>query len=408
MSFFELFLNGVVILLIQVLAALPWLYVLDPDSFKSTFRRFDLLGVIAAGIIVIGGGLIGWVMRNNADPITLEKAGWWYGMLLHAQLSVDSVIVALWLLISVWPKGGTVAYATFREGYRQPMFLLLIVAVMVAMFISTVVPYFTFGDDYKMMKQLGFDLIMLASMLFCVLLASMSVSEEIEGRTAVTLMSKPVTRRHFLLGKFFGILLAGWLMTVLLAGFFVFALWYQIEHGEKLPNDRGDQITTEVQAFVMPAIQWLGFGPSGQAFFRGVGTWVGEAFANLLGHAMGLGLVMVMLAVAVSLATRVSMIVNLVCCLVIFLLGNLSSVLVQAAAQLKGGALALVGFLAKLFDILLPSLQYASTSQVYIRENPLAASDYALYVGRVVVYFVIYTAIVLLVGLILFEDRDLA
>ena len=82
---------------------------------------------------------------------------------------------------------------------------------------------------------------------------------------------------------------------------------------------------------------------------------------------------MVMLAIAVSLATRVTMVVNLVCCLVVFFLGNLSPVLVQASQQLQGGALALVGFLARLFDILLPSLQYASTSQVYIRETPLGA-----------------------------------
>ena len=77
------------------------------------------------------------------------------------------------------------------------------------MLVSVVIPYFTFGDDYKMMKQLGFDMIMLSTMLFGVLAASMSISEEIEGRTAVTLMSKPVTRRQFLLGKFLGILLAG-------------------------------------------------------------------------------------------------------------------------------------------------------------------------------------------------------
>jgi ABC-type transport system involved in multi-copper enzyme maturation permease subunit len=407
-SFFELFLTGTVVVLIQALAALPWLFALDRDAFKATFRRIDLLAVVGAGILTVGGGIIGWLMRNNADPASLETAGWWYGLLLHVQLSVDSVIVALWLLILVWPKGGTVAHATFREGYRQPMFLLLLLAVAGAMVISTVIPYFTFGDDYKMMKQLGFDMIMLSTTLFCVLLASMSVSEEIEGRTAVTLMSKPVTRRQFLLGKYFGILLCGWFMTVLLASVFNLALAMQIKLGEKLPNETGDQLTAEVQGKVVPRMEMLGFGPTGKAFFRGTGLWIGETFANLLGHLMGLGLVSVMLAIAVSLATRLSMIVNLVCCLVVFFLGNLSAVLVQASQQLKGGALALVGFLAKLFDILLPSFQYASTNQVYIRENSLAAREYAIYVGSVVGYFAVYTVIVLLAGLILFEDRDLA
>jgi ABC-type transport system involved in multi-copper enzyme maturation permease subunit len=405
-SFLELFLSGIILVLIQALAALPWLYVLDSESFRSYARRADVLGGAVAALLV-GGAAVGYLLGYYNDPNRLADLGWWYGTVLHLQLAVDSVILAMWLLLLVWPRGGTVAQATLREGYRQPMFWLLLLAVVILMFASAIIPYFTFGDDYKMMKQLGFDMIMLTTMLFCVLLASMSVSEEIEGRTAVTLMSKPVTRRQFLLGKFFGILLAGWLMTMFMAGAFNWALWLQPQL-DKLPNEVGDPLTTQVQSVVVPYVQTLGVGPTGKAFLRGVGIWEGETLANLLGQVMGFGLVMVMLAIAVSLATRLSMVVNLVCCLVVFFLGNLSPVLVQAARQLQGGALALVGFLAKLFDILLPSLQYASTSQVYIRETPLDAGPFAAYVGSVFGYFAVYTVIALLVGLILFEDRDLA
>ena len=49
--------------------------------------------------------------------------------------------------------------------------------------LSVAIPYFTFGDDYKMMKQIGFDVVMLSAALFGVLAASMSISEEIEGRS---------------------------------------------------------------------------------------------------------------------------------------------------------------------------------------------------------------------------------
>jgi hypothetical protein len=406
-SYIDQFLTGTILVLIQAVAALPWLYVLDPEGFKATARRPEVIIGALISVLAVGSG-VGWFLSYYSDPARLEANGWWYGMVLHFQLAIDSVIGGLWLLVLAWPKGGTVAQATFREGYRQPMFWLLVGAVVLVMIFSTLIPYFTFGDDYKMMKQLGFDMIMLSTMLFCVLMASMSVSEEIEGRTAVTLMSKPVTRRQFLLGKFFGILLAGWFMTMLLAGVFNLALWLQSYWGEKLANDIHDQLTSEVQAAVGPAVQSLGFGPVGQAVFAGVGAWEGETVANFLGQLVGFGLVMVMLAVAVSLATRVTMVVNLVCCLVMFLLGNLAPVLVQAAQQLQGGASALVTFLAKLFDMLLPSLQYASTSQVYIREMPLGAADYAVYVGRVFGYFSLYSVIVLLAGLLLFEDRDLA
>ena len=84
--------------------------------------------------------------------------------------------------------------------------------------------------------------------------------------------------------------------------------------------------------------------------------------------------VMVMLAIAVSLATRSDdgRQSRLLPC--VFFLGNLSPVLVQASQQLRAGHRRWSDSWPGLFDILLPSLQYASTSQVYIRETPLAVA----------------------------------
>src|SRR5439155_17893252 len=105
------------------------------------------------------------------------------------------------------------------------------------MMFSPFLPYFTFGEDFKMVHELGYDITMLAGVLFTVLAASMSISEEIEGRTAVTVMSKPVSRRQFLVGKFVGILLATLAMTILLgsvfAGIMRFKFWFE---GEPLPD----------------------------------------------------------------------------------------------------------------------------------------------------------------------------
>ena len=67
------------------------------------------------------------------------------------------------------------------------------------MAVSPFIPYFTFGEDHLMVKELGYDTIMFVGAIFAVLAASMFVGDEIEGRTAITLMSKPVTRRQFLL-----------------------------------------------------------------------------------------------------------------------------------------------------------------------------------------------------------------
>src|SRR5262249_4919017 len=198
--------------LVRVAAAVPWLAVLDPDLFRAARRRSDLLnwvGGAVAGVAV----LLGLAMR---DASRAEFFGRIYGAVLHGQLIIDLFVLVFFLLLTFWPRGGAVALASFRESVRQPMYWLIFFVTAFFLVASMVIPYFTFGDDFKMMSNLGYDVIMLVSALFGVLAAGLSIHEEIEGRTAITLMSKPVTRRHFLLGKFLGILLACFALSLLL------------------------------------------------------------------------------------------------------------------------------------------------------------------------------------------------
>ena len=46
--------------------------------------------------------------------------------------------------------------------------------------------------------------------------ASVTVSDEIEGRTALTVLSKPLTRRQFVVGKFIGLALVALLIFMIL------------------------------------------------------------------------------------------------------------------------------------------------------------------------------------------------
>ena len=70
------------------------------------------------------------------------------------------------------------------------------------------IPYNTFGEDVKMYKDSSLMTIMVLAILVAVWTASVSVADEIEGRTALTLLSKPISRRQFVLGKFLGIVWA--------------------------------------------------------------------------------------------------------------------------------------------------------------------------------------------------------
>jgi hypothetical protein len=59
-------------------------------------------------------------------------------------------------------------------------------------------------------------------------------------------------------------------------------------------------------------------------------------------------------------------------------------------------------------DVLLPALEFFNMGPAIIREAPLDVWQFGTYVLTVFGYSILYTAIALLVGLLLFEDRDLA
>jgi hypothetical protein len=390
------------LLLVEAAAALPWVTTVlanrslsGMEMLREAFRPRVLLGILVG---CVGLAVVSVIFGQEHD--TLEVVGTAAGFLLELQLIVDFFLLGFPLLMKVWPKGGAVAFAAFREGFRQPLFWVLFLFGILALVVSLVVPYFTFGEDLVMVKDLGYDTMMLAAALFGTIAASQSISEEIEGRTAITLMSKPVSRRQFLLGKFLGILLASLLMFALLGWIFEALL------PVKSWLDRLDPTPTPV--WLTSALSWANLSEQPTALLSGVGLWVDQTLQVLPGLLMTFSEVTVLLAVAVALATRATMVVNLVTVLAIYFLANVTPVLVtigrEAKASHPGPVSELLSFTAGLFDMLLPDLDA-------FRIGPALVTDVAVpapYVLSVLFYGVLYTLIVLLLGLVLFEDRDLA
>jgi ABC-type transport system involved in multi-copper enzyme maturation permease subunit len=378
---------------------------------------------VGGGLLIAGAGVGQFLSYKGEADVLVWYGRYLYGAVLHLQLIIDLFLLMPHALVLVWPKGGAVAFAAFRESCRQPMFWLITVGAAAAIWFSVAVPYFTFGDDYKMMKQIGFDMVMLAAVLFGVLAASMSISEEIEGRTAVTLMSKPVNRRQFLIGKYLGILMACLIMSLLLSWTLTDALRAMREFDPinntadpadplGTPTEKVvDPMTFAAQRTVVPPFEKAVPSAAGKMVARGAGLWFSDALAHMFGVVLGFGQVMILVAVASALATRVSFVVNIVICLLVYFLGHLAPVIVQVTQQAKasgGVGVGLIGFIGQLFDVLLPSLESFNMSRAIIRESELPLWQFGGYVLTVFGYSLIYTTIALLVGLLLFEDRDLA
>jgi len=157
----------------------------------------------------------------------------------------------------------------------------------------------------------------------------------------------------------------------------------------------------------------LSLSPASLVFLRGLGMWLDHTFTTLPGLILNYCLVMVLVALAVALATRLPMVVNVCFIGAVFILANLSPALVsqgrRAQAQPGAGAVAqILSFTSQLFDNILPGLSSFRIDQAMVSDTPRPLAQFWAYIGAASVYGLMYTCILLLLGLILFEDRDLA
>jgi len=96
---------------------------------------------------------------------------------------------------------------TFKESARNKMFYLLVFFGILFALSSKLISFLTLGDSLKVLKDTG----LAAINFFCVLIAIFTginlVYKEIEKKTIFNILSKPVSRDHFIFGKFLGLAL---------------------------------------------------------------------------------------------------------------------------------------------------------------------------------------------------------
>ncbi len=136
-------------------------------------------------------------------------------------------------------KSLTIAFATAKEAIRQPAFFVMAFFAGALLVVTIFVSYFTFGEDIKMYKDTGLTTISFFCMLLALLTASSTVADEIEGKTAITLLSKPINRRQFIIGKFLGIELGVLALYVLLGTLFAAGVWYKYAYDLREVSRRG-------------------------------------------------------------------------------------------------------------------------------------------------------------------------
>jgi F0F1-type ATP synthase membrane subunit c/vacuolar-type H+-ATPase subunit K len=329
---------------------------------------------------------------QSRAPQAMVESNWLYSWIIVFGLMVGLVAFAY------GTRAGIIARATTKEAIRQPLFFLLLFICAFVLVLNTFMPFFTMENDQryavesgdvKMLKECGLATILIAGAFLAVWTAGTSITSEIEGKTAMTLLSKPINRRQFVLGKYVGILQAATWLFLVLGVILCCCVFYKVGYDQR----EGSQEET-------PLLEWSEVG--GVELPLPHPDRMGVVYALLPGMALAFMQVTVLAAIAVTIATRLPIVVNLVSCFAIFVVGNLAPLLVQRSETAIGNEY--VTFTARLIATVLPSLESFNTSAA-LESGKSVPQDY---LGISLIYAASYATAVILLGFILFEDRDLA
>lgn len=290
-------------------------------------------------------------------------------------------VVAFYVVVRVtMPKISAIAMASAQETMSQWLFwLVLIIGVLLLKPVLLPVPslmhipYNTFGEDIKMLKQGGVRIVAVLATIVALWSASTSISEELEGRTALTLLSKPIGRRQFILGKFLGVVWPVVVMTLVLGSLLLWTVASKVVYDMR-ESASDIEVTWQVCHLEM----------------------VRTAPALLL----GMFSTIVLAAISVALSTRLPMLANLVVCVSVYALGHLAPLVVQSSE----GRFPIVNFVGQLIVTIFPVLDHFDVPGAVVGNADVPAS-YLIWSG---VYAALYSATAIVFALAMFEDRDLA
>jgi ABC-type Na+ efflux pump permease subunit len=289
-----------------------------------------------------------------------------------------------------------IARHTFFEAVVQPIYSLLLALGAGVLIVFGALPFFTLGEDTVMYKSVSLDVILLFVLIATLFATSRSIYEEIEDRTMLTLMSKPVKRWEVLVGKYHGIVASAALAVLALGAILMLATWLRIPTDYQLRTATLDDREYK-QLMDYRMMHEAGLIPSL------VLVWLQ---------------VSVLAAIGVALSTRFSLVVNLPVVILLYVAGNLTRFLTPDADV--PGRSAIGNAFAWVISTVLPFLRVFDLrdqtvyAKIAVRgtmfeqsPNPAYLSDIWTYVAIAAAYGVAYVTFALSAGMWSFRTREL-
>lgn len=112
------------------------------------------------------------------------------------------------------------AVNTAREAIRNKLLYTLLFFSIATMLFGVVLSSLSYVERERMVQDFAFASIRLFSVAIAVFVGVGLIHKEVDRRTVYTILSKPLSRVEFLIGKYTGLILIIWLQIAIMASFF--------------------------------------------------------------------------------------------------------------------------------------------------------------------------------------------
>lgn len=312
---------------------------------------------------------------------------------------------------------------TFVETLRQPIFGVILMLTAAMLILNVSLAAFTLDDDNKLLLDLGLSTLLLSGLFLAAFSATGVLSREIDNKTVLSVISKPVTRPLFIFGKFTGLIAALGLAYYLSALVFILAQRHGVLQNSSDPWDApvltlgfgsvalasfvaafcnylyGKHFSTTAIAVQTPL---LTLGVLVVCFFDK--QWEPIPFAsNFVGGQVLLAVflvflvVVIMASVALAASTRFGQMMTLIICVVFLLVGLIADYCLGQYAESSKIAALLYGLIPNVGPFWIIDGLYAESAQTAV---PL------VYVGYATGYATLLTIAIVSIAIIAFQRRE--
>lgn len=247
----------------------------------------------------------------------------------------------------------SIALNTFRENLRDKLLYNLLVFALLMIGSSLLLMRLTLGEFHRLLLDVGLGSINIFGVLIAIFVGIGLVNKEIEKKTIYTIVSKPVARYQFLVGKYLGLTLTLFVNTLIMAGGLLLVLFAQ---------------AVPIESMLFKAL--------------------GLIFMEF----------MVIMAVALLCSTFTSATLSAIFTLATYVIGHLTADLKTFGEKMDEGMRAVVTGLY----YILPNLERFNLKGNVIHHIEVSGTDLLL----IVVYGLTYVAFLLMSASIIFQRRD--